>query len=175
MSENGTSRGLWSAGLGPLFGLPLLVIGVTTIALLFAFFPGKQIGHALLGVPYGYGGDAMGAEALNQALLVQVVCLAMGFLFLGLAFGRIVEGSPLAWALWAANPITITIGCILYKLLHDALPLRLHSNEYTSPRSWFLLLFIAPIFFRYCCPLGAELAGWTRRALRRKAERRRQR
>lgn len=159
MTEAGRSQGFSHAGLVPLIGLPLSVLGATTLALLFAFFPGGPIACALLGEPDGYGLDYTSGWALNQALLVQAACLAFAFLLLGMAFGRTIEGSRIQWTLWAANPITIGAGCVLFKLLHDGLPEHLLSVEYSHVRNGLLLVLLAPFLFAYCSRMGAYVTS----------------
>ena len=130
---------------------------VTTLALFFAVFVGGPIAHALFGVPVGFGEHFTSTAGYRQTWIVQVICVGFVFLLLGFAFGRSVGRPRLGWAVLAANPITIGIGFVIFKISYERLPLMHHSIEYFNIRDGALLAVLAPCVFAACFLAGALL------------------
>src|SRR5438477_5605966 len=126
----------------------LLAICETMAGLFLAAFVGGPVARALFGVPAGFREHFTSNAALGQALLVQAITLGFVFLLLGTAFGRKVN--RFRCAVWAANPITVGIGFVLYKLIYESLPSP-HDVEYYHVRNGAILAIAAPVIFAFCC------------------------
>jgi len=134
----------------------LLAICATMVGLFLAVFVGGPVARALFGVPVGYREHFTSNVALEQALLVQAITLGFAFLLLGTAFGRRVN--RFRWAVWAANPITVGIGFVIYKLIYESLPSP-HDVEYYHIRNGAILAIAAPAIFAFCCLGGMRLSN----------------
>jgi hypothetical protein len=134
----------------------LLAICATMVGLFLAVFVGGPFARALFGVPVGFREHFTSNAALGQALLVQAVTVGFAFLLLGTAIGRKV--THYRWAVWAANPITVGIGFVLYKLTYESLPSP-HDLEYYHIRNGAILAVAAPLIFALCCLGGMRLSN----------------
>jgi hypothetical protein len=134
----------------------LLAICTTMAGLFLAVFVGGPVARALFGLPIGFREHFTSNAALGQALLVQAVSVGLAFLLLGTAIGRRV--AHFRWAVWGANPITVGIGFILYKLIYESLP-GPHDLEYYHVRDGVVLAVAAPLIFALCCLGGMRLSN----------------
>lgn len=136
--------------------MPLLAICATMVGLFLPVFAGGPLARALFGVPIGFREHFTSNAALGQALLVQAFTVGFAFLVLGTALGRKV--TRFRWAVWAANPITVGIGFVLYKLTYESLPSP-HDLEYCHIRNGAVLAAAAPLIFALCCLGGMRLSN----------------
>jgi hypothetical protein len=148
-------------GGGPKSGLvrKLVLVVIATVSTVAGLFVAVMVGgpliRELLGPPPGFHEDFVSREAYNQALLVQVPSVGIAFLVLGIFFGR---GSRPSWklALVAANPLTVGLGFVIFKLWYQSLHLG-WQYEYYSVRNGALLALVAPIIFAACFGVGASM------------------
>lgn len=136
--------------------ISLLAICTTMVALLLAVLTGGPFTRAFFGVPVGFREHFTSYAAFRQALFVQVVVLSLAFWLLGIALGSRVSKTHFRWAMWAANPITVGVGFVAYKLIYQSLPLT-HDVEYYNIRNGAILAITAPLVFAFCSLVGARL------------------
>ena len=146
---------------GDLTVIALSAIGATISALFFAVFVGGPIARVLSGTPVGFGEHFTSNASYRQAWLVQSASVGSAFILLGFVLGRIVSRSRLAWAVLAANPITVGIGFVVFKLSYESLPLARHAIEYFNIRDGVLLALLSPFVFALCCRAGAFMSNST--------------
>jgi hypothetical protein len=141
----------------------LLAICATTVGLFLAVFVGGPFARALFGAPIGFREHFTSSAALGQALLVQALSVGFAFFLLGAAIGRKV--THFGWAVWAANPISVGIGFVLFKLVYECLPSP-HDLEYHHIRNGAVLGFAAPVILASCCLGGMRLSNMLSRRTR---------
>jgi hypothetical protein len=136
--------------------IPLLAICATVVALFLAVLLGRPLARALFGVPVGFREHFTSNAAFREALLVQAVAIGFAFLLLGIGLGHKAGSTHFRWTVWAANPITVGVGFVTYKLIYESLALP-HDVEYYHIRNGAILAIAAPIVFASCCLIGARL------------------
>jgi len=158
MNTSTNVEGKPRATLGTSYRTVLLLLGTcaTMVGLFVAVFVGGPVARALFGVPVGFREHFTSSVALGQALLVQAITLGFAFFLLGTAFGRRV--TRFRWAVWAANPITVGIGFVIYKLIYESLPTP-HDVEYYHIRNGAILAIAAPVILALCCLGGMRLSN----------------
>lgn len=131
----------------------LLGTVVAVAALLMAVLAAGPAVRALAGPPAGFGSDYTSAAAYLQATVAQCVSLALSYLLFGWATrSRAIPGGW-KWALWAANPLTVGLAYLLFRLSGpDDWP-----YEYTAYHGWLLLALAAPLLFAPCVYFGARM------------------
>jgi hypothetical protein len=139
------------------FLIVVLATSLTVSALFLAVLLGEPTLRFLFGPPAGFHSDFVSREAYNQALLAQSLSVGLAFLMLGAAFGERAESAPWSLALWAANPITVGVGCFLFKLSYQSLHLPVWKFGYYGIPNGVLLCLAAPFVFAPCFRAGAHL------------------
>lgn len=135
----------------------ILAVCSTAIGLFTAVFVGGPIVRSIFGIPPGFRDHFTSSAAMGQALFVQSVAVGVAFLLLGLVSAQRIGAPRLSWALWAANPITVGGGFVLYKLSYQSIRLAVHDTEYYSIGNGALLALMSPIFLAACFGGGAYL------------------
>ncbi len=144
----------------------LLAISLIVSALFLAYYVGGPIVRALLGPPAAYqepSTDFTSPEMYNQAFLAQGVWIAVTFLCAGAVFGR-KSARPWRLAIWAANPLTVGLGYIIYMQLYKSLHLPVRDYEYYGVRNGAFLVIVSLILFVPSFRSGAYFSKvWSRK------------
>ena len=135
----------------------VLAVCLTVVALFIAVFIGGPVVRWLFGIPPGFHDHFTSTAGVSQALFVQSIALGVAFFLLGMVFAPKVAASRLSWALLAANPITVAVGFVLFKLSYQSLHLPVHDSEYYSIGTGGLLVLASPIAFAVCFVAGVRL------------------
>jgi len=143
-------------GLAHKLTIVMLAIAATVLGLFVAVLAGGPIIRELLGPPPGFHEDFVSREANNQALLVQALAIGFGFLFLGTIFGHVIRPS---WklALLAANPLTVGLGFVVFRVWYQSLRPE-WQYEYYGLRNGALLAIAAPVVFGIFFHAGATIS-----------------
>lgn len=136
----------------------VLAVCLTVAGLFLAVFIGGPITRALFGIPPGFHDHFVSSEGQNQALVVQFIAVGTAFLLLGMVMGPKVAPPRLPWALLAANPITVGVGFVVFKLSYQALHLPVHETEYYLIGGGALLALTSPVIFALCFGAGAYMS-----------------
>jgi len=89
-------------------------------------------------------------------LLVQTVFVGLAFFLLGKTAGWRFKSHSYRDAVWVANPITVGVSFIAYKLAYYSLHLPDYLAEYASPQIFVLFCIASPLVFALCFYLGAH-------------------
>lgn len=134
--------------------MAVAAIGATLSALFFGERFGGPLVRAILGPPAGFHEDFTSRAAYGQALLVQSVSVGFAFFLLGVAAGRRLMSLGYKNAVWVANPITVGIGFVAYKMAYHSLHLPDYLAEYDSPQIFVLFCVASPLVFALCFHAG---------------------
>lgn len=150
MNRIGLSLGARTAGAG------VVLVAVTMTTAFHAIGPAVR---SLLGAPADYGSDYMSAEALRQALVLQILTGTVGFL----AFGYVTDAwrreEVFRWGTVAANPLTVGAGYWLYRAINpNDIP-----TEYSGYLGAVVLSLIGPLVMAPAAFLGVRLRRRHRR------------
>jgi len=136
--------------------LAVIAIAATISALFLAERVGGPLVRAILGPPAGFHEDFTSRAAYGQALLVQTVFVGLAFFLLGKTAGWRFKSHSYRDAVWVANPITVGVSFIAYKLAYYSLHLPDYLAEYASPQIFVLFCIASPLVFALCFYLGAH-------------------
>jgi hypothetical protein len=138
--------------------LAVIAIGATISALFLGERLGGPLARAILGPPAGFHEDFTSRAAYGQALLVQTVFVGLAFFLLGTTAGWRFKSHRYRDAMWVANPITVGVGFIAYKMADHSLHLPDYLAEYDSPLIFVLFCIASPLVFAFSFYLGARCA-----------------
>ncbi|MGB8010227.1 MAG: hypothetical protein WCF68_01325 [Terriglobales bacterium] len=134
----------------------LIAIGATISALFLGERVGGPLARAILGPPAGFHEDFTSRAAYGQALLVQGLFVGLAFFLVGAVAALRFKKLSYRDAVWTANPITVGVGFIAYKLANHSLHLSDYLAEYDSPQIFVLFCIASPLVFALCLYAGAH-------------------
>ena len=132
----------------------LIAIGATISALFLGERVGGPLARAILGPPAGFHEDFTSRAAYGQALLVQGLFVGLAFFLVGAVAALRFKKLSYRDAVWTANPITVGVGFIAYKLANHSLHLWTILRSTTAPKSSYCSALRLRLFSPFASMLG---------------------